>query len=229
MTHKLPPNNTPCWETSMQSQGTWNIFGNKPHWESLRLEFEGILLTRGTEYKGYMSTGVGCRFLLQGIFPTQGANPGLLHCRQTLYHLSHQGLFIRNGKNFKDQKYQMLMKMYKARLILLGRTCLLAIPLPVSLQEKNSLCLEIDLHTKDHSSLIYQGWKLETTQGPATRERVNTLWYIHTMEQNSATKRNKLWHKHTGSDRRTSQNHAEWKKPNIKHYIFFFLDSTHIC
>ena len=37
------------------------------------------------------STGVGCHFLLQGIFPTQGSNPGLLHCRQTLYHLSHQG------------------------------------------------------------------------------------------------------------------------------------------
>ena len=31
------------------------------------------------------STGVGCHFLLQGIFPTQGSNPGLLHCRQTLY------------------------------------------------------------------------------------------------------------------------------------------------
>ena len=37
------------------------------------------------------STRVGCHFLLQGIFLTQGLNPGLLHCRQTLYHLSHQG------------------------------------------------------------------------------------------------------------------------------------------
>ena len=35
--------------------------------------------------------GVGSHFLLQGIFPTQGSNPGLLHCRQILYHLSHQG------------------------------------------------------------------------------------------------------------------------------------------
>ena len=32
----------------------------------------------------------GCHFLLQGIFPTQGSNSGLLHCRQTLYHLSHR-------------------------------------------------------------------------------------------------------------------------------------------
>ena len=38
------------------------------------------------------STGVGCHFLLQGrLFPTQGSNLGLLHCRQTLYPLSHQG------------------------------------------------------------------------------------------------------------------------------------------
>ena len=36
-------------------------------------------------------TGVGCHFLLQGIFLTQGSNLGLLHCRQTLYHLSHKG------------------------------------------------------------------------------------------------------------------------------------------
>ena len=32
-----------------------------------------------------------CHFLLQGIFPTQGSNLGLPHCRQTLYCLSHQG------------------------------------------------------------------------------------------------------------------------------------------
>ena len=34
---------------------------------------------------------MGCHFLLQDIFPTQRFNPGLLHCRQTLYPLSHQG------------------------------------------------------------------------------------------------------------------------------------------
>ena len=34
-------------------------------------------------------TGVGCHFLLQGIFPTQGSNPGLLHCRQILYRLTY--------------------------------------------------------------------------------------------------------------------------------------------
>ena len=35
--------------------------------------------------------GVGSLSLLQGIFPTQGLNPGLPHCRRILYQLSHQG------------------------------------------------------------------------------------------------------------------------------------------
>ena len=37
------------------------------------------------------NTGVGSNSLLQGIFSTQGLNPGLLYCRQILYQLSHQG------------------------------------------------------------------------------------------------------------------------------------------
>ena len=37
------------------------------------------------------NTRVGSLSLLQGIFPTQGLNPGLPHCRWILYQLSHQG------------------------------------------------------------------------------------------------------------------------------------------
>ena len=47
------------------------------------------------------NTGVGCHSLLQGIFPTQGSNPGLPHCRQILYCLSHRGaslFFIGMGR-----------------------------------------------------------------------------------------------------------------------------------
>ena len=40
---------------------------------------------------GFSRQGVGCHFLLQGIIPTQGSNPGLLYCRQILYHLRHAG------------------------------------------------------------------------------------------------------------------------------------------
>ena len=47
------------------------------------------------------NTGLGCHSLLQGIFPTQGMNPSLLHCRWILYHLSHQGnsYWAREKKN----------------------------------------------------------------------------------------------------------------------------------
>ena len=49
------------------------------HQAPLSLEFPG------------KNTGVGSHSLLQGIFPTQGSNLSLLHCRQILYRLSHQG------------------------------------------------------------------------------------------------------------------------------------------
>ena len=38
------------------------------------------------------SPGVGCHFLLQGVFLTQGLNLGFPHCRQRVYHLCHQGI-----------------------------------------------------------------------------------------------------------------------------------------
>ena len=38
-----------------------------------------------------INTGVDSISLLQGIFPTQGSNPGLPHCRQILYKLNHKG------------------------------------------------------------------------------------------------------------------------------------------
>ena len=52
------------------------------------LESTRLLCAWGSPGK---STGVGCHFLLQGIFPTQELNLGLLHCRQFLYRLSYQG------------------------------------------------------------------------------------------------------------------------------------------
>ena len=47
------------------------------------------------------STGLGCHFFLQGIFPTDGSNPHLLClllCRQIPYPLSHQGSIIKDLK-----------------------------------------------------------------------------------------------------------------------------------
>ena len=63
------------------------------------------------------NTGVGSNCLLQGTFLIQGSNPGLLHCRQILYQLSHQGSpilpqgrvkklirLVENDKYWVDQK-----------------------------------------------------------------------------------------------------------------------------
>ena len=48
----------------------------------------GLYSPPGTSVHGVSpgkNTGVGCHFLLQGIFPTKGSNPGLLDCRQILH------------------------------------------------------------------------------------------------------------------------------------------------
>ena len=64
-------------------------------WKCKSLSHVWLFATRGTvahqaplsrNYLG-KNTGVDSHFLLQGIFLTQGSNPGLLHCRQILYHL----------------------------------------------------------------------------------------------------------------------------------------------
>ena len=58
------------------------------------------------------NTGVGCHSLLQGIFLTQGSNPSLLHCRQSLYQLSHQGtLLYRKSTNDSNRTYSSLSQM----------------------------------------------------------------------------------------------------------------------
>ena len=57
------------------------------------------------------NTGVGCCALLQGIFPTQGLNPGLLHCKQILYHLRHQGS-LQRSYNFKKSKHILFLFPY---------------------------------------------------------------------------------------------------------------------
>ena len=48
------------------------------------------------------NTWVGSHSLLQGILQTQGSNSGLLHCRQILYPLSHQGMSTSWGNIFLD-------------------------------------------------------------------------------------------------------------------------------
>ena len=60
-------------------RGTWQVGCGRCLTRLLPWDFPG------------KSTGVRCHFLLQRIIPTR-SNPILPHCRQTLYHLSHQGI-----------------------------------------------------------------------------------------------------------------------------------------
>ena len=50
-------------------------------------------------------TGVGSLSLLQGIFPTQGSNPVLLHCRRILYQLSHQGSNVKVAQSIQSMEF----------------------------------------------------------------------------------------------------------------------------
>ena len=64
---------------NIESESCWVLFNSLQHelyspWKSLDRNIRISILS-----------------LLQGIFPTQGLNPGLLHCRWILYQLSHKG------------------------------------------------------------------------------------------------------------------------------------------
>ena len=77
------------WAYSLP-QAVWCLMAHlcPTHWDPMRCSRPGSLGHGDSPGK---DPGVGCHFLLQGIFPTQGSNPGLLHCRQILYHRNHQG------------------------------------------------------------------------------------------------------------------------------------------
>ena len=88
--------------TTLNSWNYLDIHGHSPLYLESESESEvvsdslrpyGLLpirLLRPWDFPG-KSTGVDCHFLLQGIFPTQESNAGLLHCRQILSQLSYKG------------------------------------------------------------------------------------------------------------------------------------------
>ena len=76
---KLTPSSGPKWKWKLLSYvqlfvTPWTVAHQSPLWNPPGKK-----------------TGVGSHCLLQGIFWTQGSNPGLPHCRWILYKLSHQG------------------------------------------------------------------------------------------------------------------------------------------
>ena len=80
------------------------------------------------------STGVGCQFLLQGVFLTQGLNLSLLRCRQILYHLSHQ------GSPFIRRDIQIIIKFeYPVKLVSVIKSCFKKCPHETSLFVRNNI------------------------------------------------------------------------------------------
>ena len=69
------------------------------------------------------NTGGGSLSLLQGIFPTLGSNPGLLHCRQILYQLSHKGSPEERGNRVTQESAELSQqrKEGSGRWVWLGR------------------------------------------------------------------------------------------------------------
>ena len=85
---------SPC---SAGDLGSFSWMGRSPgEGKGYLLQYSGLENPHGQRslvgYSSWVSpgrnTGVGSPSLLQGIFPTEGLHPGLLHCRQILYHLS---------------------------------------------------------------------------------------------------------------------------------------------
>ena len=77
----------------MQNRSIWLeiILKKKKEWKSFsRVRVFTTPRTSPWNSPG-QNTGVGSLSLLQGIFPTQGSNPGLPDWRRSLYELSHQG------------------------------------------------------------------------------------------------------------------------------------------
>ena len=85
-----------------QGRDKLGVSDQQLHTALYKIEKEQGPIVQNRELNQY--TGVGCHALLQGIFPIQGSNPGLLPCRQILYHQSHQGTQMNhNGKEYEKE------------------------------------------------------------------------------------------------------------------------------
>ena len=87
-----PPNPPPCCAYSLITSDSLEPNGLQPASLFCLWGFSGKNRT------------MGCHALLQGIFTTQGSNPGLLHCKWIFYHLSHQEVipWCIRGKEYRS-------------------------------------------------------------------------------------------------------------------------------
>ena len=85
------------------------------------------------------STEVGSLPLLQGIFPTQGLNPGLPHCRWIIYQLSHKGSPAKETINKIRQptEWKIICANYETNKELISRIYEQFIQLNIKCKQKN--------------------------------------------------------------------------------------------
>ena len=103
-----------------QSESQWKsklLSGEKWKWKLLsRVQLFATLWTIQSMEFSRPDSGVGSLSFLQGIFPSQGLNPGLLHYRRILYQLSHKGSPL-SGERPSMEKQGMLTADAPPRLI----------------------------------------------------------------------------------------------------------------
>ena len=124
--------------------------------------------------------GVDCHFLLQGIFQSQESNPGLLHCRQMLYHLSYQGSPNMVYVNM-DQVGKKFLKDFLSFVVILsfliGLLCLL-----IQIEEYKKLCelkrKETYAKKKELDKLRLTMTKMRETVTTSTVVRKNKNWFF---------------------------------------------------
>ena len=117
---------------------------------------------------------IACHFLLQGIFPTQGSNLGFPHCRQTLYHLSHQGIL-----QFRNSSEKWSISCHEKVKALVVQSCPTLFD-PMDCSPPGSSIRGI-LHTKilDWVSISFSrgsSWLRDQTQVSHIAGRLFTIW-----------------------------------------------------
>ena len=105
LSHSVLLDSAPSWTIARQSPLSM-VFSRQEYWSGFPYPPLGDLPNPGIEPRSPIlqvdsllsetpgklkTTGVGSLSLLQGIFPTQESNQGLLQCRQFLHQLSYQG------------------------------------------------------------------------------------------------------------------------------------------
>ena len=131
---------------------------------------------------------MGCYSLLQGIFLTQGSNPGLLSCRQILYHLSYQGgPFVKC--TYEDTSGRSFLTLGRAPQGVMGREVLLQ-----SWRGKWEIQGRAADHTPDHPWKIPRGASNPSVQitfkkdrRPGQRSRASETLFMHRKRHSGAS------------------------------------------